>query len=89
MENELNIKDVIDPMGLLSEPTSDELKEWEQSPHLSDNPYVLIGWLVNHRKNKLEESLKDIVMDVRTEATISNSVEKIKKLDKLIFIDEE
>ena len=42
-----------DPMGLLSEPTSEEMKEWEQSPHFSDNPYVLIGWLVNHRKNKL------------------------------------
>ena len=46
-----------DPMGLLSEPTSVEMREWENSPHFSDNPYILIGWLVNHRKNKMIEEI--------------------------------
>ena len=49
------ITNKIDPMGLLSEPTSEEMKVWEASEHFSDNPYVLIGWLVNFRKNKLIE----------------------------------
>ena len=54
------IKNAIDPMGLLAEPTKEEMKEWENSPHLSDNPYILIGWLVNHRKRKMEEELNKI-----------------------------
>ncbi len=33
----MTIKNIIDPMGLLSEPTSAEIKEWENSPYLSDN----------------------------------------------------
>ena len=57
------IKEMADPMGLLSEPTSEELKEWEQSPFLSDNPYVLIGWLVNQRKNKIVEQLNKVIND--------------------------
>ena len=52
-------KDVIDPLGLLDEPTSEEIKEWEQSEHFSDNPYLLFGWLVYNRKKKLEASLPD------------------------------
>lgn len=47
-----------DPYGLLAEPTSAEMQEWEQSPHLSDNPYTLFGWLINKRKNILIEKLK-------------------------------
>ena len=33
--NEL-LKNAADPMGLLSEPTSEEMKVWEQSEFLSD-----------------------------------------------------
>jgi len=54
------LKKAIDPMGLLSEPTSEEMKVWEASPHFSDNPYILIGWLVNYRKRKMEEELNKI-----------------------------
>lgn len=60
MTNE-EIKEAVDPMGLLSEPTSEEMKVWEQSEFLSDNPYVLIGFLVNYRKNKMIEELNKIV----------------------------
>lgn len=49
------LKNAVDPMGLLEEPTAEEIKEWENSGLLSDNPYTLIGWLVNYRKRKLEE----------------------------------
>ena len=52
------LKEQADPYGLLAEPTSAEMKEWEQSPHLSDNPYTLFGWLINKRKNILIEKLK-------------------------------
>ena len=58
--NEL-LKNAADPMGLLSEPTSEELKVWEQSEFLSDNPYVLIGWLVNYRKNKMIEEFNKAI----------------------------
>ena len=57
MDTEL--RNMADPMSLLSEPTSEEMKEWEASPHFSDNPYVLIGWLVNHRKNKLQKEWEE------------------------------
>lgn len=52
------LKEQADPYGLLAEPTSAEMQEWEQSPHLSDNPYTLFGWLINKRKNILIEKLK-------------------------------
>ena len=55
------IKNAADPMGLLSEPTSEEIKAWEQSGFVSDNPYTLIGWLVNYRKNKLVEQLNKVI----------------------------
>ena len=55
------IKNAADPMGLLSEPTSEEMKAWEQSGFISDNPYTLIGWLVNYRKNKLVEQLNKVI----------------------------
>mgnify|MGYP003627865283 FL=1 len=58
--NEL-LKNAADPMGLLSEPTSEEMKVWEQSEFLSDNPYVLIGWLVNYRKNKMIEEFNKAI----------------------------
>jgi hypothetical protein len=48
-------------MGLLSEPTSEEIKEWEKSPHLSDNPYTLIGFVVNYRKNKMIEEFNKAI----------------------------
>ena len=54
------IKNLIDPTGLLSEPTSEELPAWEASEFLSDNPYLLFGWLVNYRKNKMIEELDKI-----------------------------
>jgi hypothetical protein len=60
MTNE-EIKNLVDPMGLLSEPTSEEMKVWEQSPHLSDNPYTLIGFVVNYRKNKMIEELNKVI----------------------------
>ena len=52
--NEL-LKNAADPMGLLSEPTSAEMQAWEESKFISDNPYTMIGWLVNYRKNKMIE----------------------------------
>tara|TARA_R110000868_G_scaffold193989_1_gene439262 strand:- start:391 stop:582 length:192 start_codon:yes stop_codon:yes gene_type:complete len=58
--NEL-LKNAVDPMGLLSEPTSEEIKEWEKSPHLSDNPYTLIGFVVNYRKNKMIEEFNKAI----------------------------
>jgi len=57
----MNVKNMIDPFGLLDEPTSEEMKVWEKSPHLSDNPYILIGWLVNFRKNKMIEELNKVI----------------------------
>jgi len=57
----MNIKNMIDPFGLLDEPTSEEMKAWEQSEFLSDNPYILIGWLVNYRKNKMIEELSKVI----------------------------
>tara|TARA_R110000823_G_scaffold314859_1_gene444836 strand:- start:343 stop:525 length:183 start_codon:yes stop_codon:yes gene_type:complete len=57
----MNIKNVIDPMGLLSEPTSVEIKEWEDTKLLSDNPYTFIGFLVYNRKQKLEQQLNKII----------------------------
>ncbi len=47
-----------DPYGLLAEPTKKEMQEWEQSPHLSDNPYTLFGWLINKRKNEILKTIK-------------------------------
>jgi len=58
--NEL-LKNAADPMGLLSEPTSEEIKEWEKSHHLSDNPYTLIGFVVNYRKNKMIEEFNKAI----------------------------
>ena len=52
------LKNAIDPMGLLAEPTAEEMKEWENSEFFSDNPYVLIGFLVNHRKRRMEKELE-------------------------------
>lgn len=60
MTNE-EIKNAMDPLGLLNEPTSEEMQAWEASEFLSDNPYVLIGWLVNYRKRKIEEELNNII----------------------------
>jgi len=57
----MNINNIIDPLGLLSEPTSAEIKEWEESKLLSDNPYTLIGFLVYNRKQKLEQQLNKII----------------------------
>ena len=56
-----DIKNLVDPMGLLSEPTSEEMQAWEQSEFLSDNPYLLFGWLVNYRKNKMIEELNKVI----------------------------
>ena len=50
-----------DPMGLLSEPTSQEMQAWEKSEAFSDNEYAFIGWLVNYRKRKLEKDLEDAI----------------------------
>lgn len=58
--NEL-FKNSVDPMGLLSEPTSVEIKEWEDTKLLSDNPYTFIGFLVYNRKQKLEQQLNKII----------------------------
>ena len=55
------IKNAADPMGLLSEPTSEEIKEWENSPYLSDNAYAFIGFLVYNRKQKLKNKLNKII----------------------------
>lgn len=59
----MNIKEIIDPMGLLNEPTSAEIKEWEESKLLSDNPYTLIGFLVYNRKQKLEQQLNTVIQN--------------------------
>lgn len=52
-------KDVMDPFGLLDEPTAEELQEFKDSGYYSMNPYLLIGWLVYNRKKKLEEQLPE------------------------------
>ncbi len=57
----MTIKNIIDPMGLLSEPTSAEIKEWENSPYLSDNAYAFIGFLIYNRKQKLQSKLNNII----------------------------
>ena len=57
----MTINNVIDPMGLLSEPTTKEIKEWENSPHLSDNAYAFIGFLIYNRKQKLQSKLNNII----------------------------
>lgn len=53
MDKEL--KNAADPMGLLDEPTSEEMQAWEKSVAFSDNEYAFIGWLVNYRKTKLQK----------------------------------
>ena len=55
----MNRQAVIDPMGLLDEPTPEEIKEFEESGYYSMNPYLFMGWLVYHRKKRLEASLPD------------------------------
>ncbi len=57
----MTINNVIDPMGLLSEPTTKEIKEWENSPYLSDNAYAFIGFLIYNRKQKLQSKLNNII----------------------------
>ena len=57
----MEINKVIDPMGLLSEPTKAEIKEWENSPYLSDNAYAFIGFLIYNRKQKLQSKLNNII----------------------------
>ena len=57
----MTINNVIDPMGLLSEPTSAEIKEWENSPYLTDNAYAFIGFLIYNRKHKLQCKLNNII----------------------------
>lgn len=51
-------EDVIDPFGLLAKPTTEELELFKESGYYSMNPYLLQGWLVNHRKNKILEELE-------------------------------
>ena len=82
MEEKLNVRAMMDPMGLLSEPTSEEMKEWENSPHFSDNPYVLIGWLVNHRKRKMEELFEKKYSLLNSDMPEEKIVFKLPKLDK-------
>ena len=55
------LKNAADPMGLLSEPTSAEMQAWEESKFISDNPYTMIGWLVNYRKNKMIEEFNKAI----------------------------
>ena len=57
MDKEL--RNAADPMGLLSEPTSEEMQAWEKSEVFSDNEYAFIGWLVNYRKRKLEKEWEE------------------------------
>ena len=59
----MNLKELVDPFGLISEPTSEEMKAWEVSEAFSDNEYAFIGWLVNYRKNKLYDELSYIQFD--------------------------
>ena len=81
MLNKEKIMNRVDPTGLLAEPTSEEMKEWEQSLHFSDNPYVLIGWLVNYRKTKMQEEFSKIY-NFEDSTEESEVVTTLKPLDK-------
>lgn len=55
----MNRKDIIDPFGLLAEASSEEMQEFIKTGYDTTNPYLLQGWLVNYRKNKLIEKLNE------------------------------
>jgi len=37
------------------------MQAWEESKFISDNPYTMIGWLVNYRKNKMIEEFNKAI----------------------------